>query len=228
MVSSWLSSHWASACTDWLCSTAGEDGGMLGTCHRLSPSPWHRVAPCPPPPALPGPTYRSGRWPSWPGPGWPVPGGPGGQGRGGGRGKGTWCWAARGAAWAGVGGCGAGGAAGRWMELGRSLQRGGEEQGQRLATLPTGFSSRALVSAALLSPSLPLCPAEAQCRSLMDSTGRRLMAPGSAPSGSAGSGGAAPSALLAPSGRSRGRGERSLGTPMGTRSPPPAHVPFWG
>lgn len=57
-----------------------------------------------------------------------------------------------------------------------------------------------------LSPSAPFCPPEAQCRSLMDSTGRRLMAPVSLPSGSPGSAGAAPSALPMLSAGSGGRG----------------------
>lgn len=91
---------------------------------------WGPAAGCPqplPPPATqPTATYRSGRWPAWPGPGWPVPGGPVGQGRKGARGRGRRWEAARGAVWAGVGDRGVHGAAGHWMESGRSLQQQGE------------------------------------------------------------------------------------------------------
>lgn len=67
------------------------------------------------------------------------------------------------------------------------------------------------------SPSVPLCPPEAQYRSLMDSTGRRLMAPDSLLSGSAGSAGAAPSALPMLS-----AGAEAKGQPVPCPQPPPA------
>ena len=73
--------------------------------------------------------------------------------------------------------------------------------------------------ALFLSPSVPLCPAKAQCRSLMDATGCRLMAPGSVPSGSAGAAGTVPSALPTPSAGSKERGECVSGTPEVTGDP---------
>lgn len=168
---------------------------------------------------LPSATYHSGRWPVWPGPGLTVPGAPagpaaeGGQGRGRGRG---WL-GAQGAGWAGAAGArgtraevGAG--AGCWREPGHCLQAG-ERRSQSLAT---GTAEACTAPPAVLSPSLPLWPPEAQYRSLMDSTGRRLMAPDSLLSGSPGSAGAAPSALPMLS-----AGVEAKGQPVPCPQPPP-------
>lgn len=211
--SSWLSSHWASARTDWLCRTAGRGWGHTGGGQPGPPT-------VPRLPTLPSATYHSGRWPAWPGPGSTVPGAPAGPAAGGGqgRGRGRGWRGARHAGWAGAAGARrtraeAGAGAGCWREPGRCLQAG-ERRGQNLATGTAGAST---APPAVLSPSVPLCPPEAQCRSLMDSTGRRLMAPDSLLSGSPGSAGAAPSALPMLS-----AGAEEKGQPVPCLQPPPA------
>lgn len=206
MASSWLSSHWASACTDWLCSTVGSMGhggdqlsAVLRHCHLPPPNPQPRTAQVDGQRGQDQAGQRQEAQQS------EEEGVPGAGARG---------WRRHGAQRGQVRGT-----AGRSVQPGtgwsRAIPCSSRDKGVSACPQPPVPQPLAL----FLSPSVPLCPAEAQCRSLMDATGCRLMAPGSIPSESAGSAGMVPSALPTPSAGRKERGECISGTPEVTGGP---------